>query len=245
MVNLGPQPRDFLLNARALSVQRGGRALFTDLSFTLAAGAVLQIAGPNGAGKSTLLRALAGLTAPDAGEVRVSGLPEGMPAAQGLHYAGHREGLREALSARENLAFLAALLGGDAALIPEALRQLGALRLIDLPVRVLSAGQRRRVALARLLIAQRPLWLLDEPLAALDVQGQQQIEALIGAHAAAGGVVVLATHQPLALPVQVLDLGAKNLELKASFAGISGMQAKVTPKITPMGSAPHPAGGSA
>lgn len=199
---------DLALEARGLTIRRGFRLLFEGLDVDLARSEILQLSGPNGAGKSTLMRALAGFTAPDAGEVRWRGVSDEIEPATVLHYHGHREGLREALSPRENLAFSATVLGGDVALIESALARLGASRLIDLPVQVLSAGQRRRVALARLLVAPRPVWLLDEPLAALDVAGQALVSELLAEHAAQGGMALVATHQPLSVDVRHMVLGA-------------------------------------
>lgn len=196
------------LEARGLMIRRGFRLLFEGLDVTLGQGEILQLSGPNGAGKSTLMRALAGFLKPDEGQVEWRGVPEEIEAANLLHYHGHREGLRDALTPRENLAFSAALLGGDEALIEPSLARLGARRLIDLPVQVLSAGQRRRVALARLLVAPRPVWLLDEPLAALDVAGQKLVSELLAAHVARGGMALVATHQPLEIEVRHLMLGA-------------------------------------
>lgn len=199
---------DLALEARGLTIRRGFRLLFEGLDVALARGEILQLSGPNGAGKSTLMRALAGFTAPDAGEVCWKGVSDDIEPATLLHYHGHREGLREALTPRENLAFSAALLGGEVGLIEGALARLGASKLIDLPVQVLSAGQRRRVALARLLVAPRPVWLLDEPLAALDVAGQALVSALLAEHALLGGMALVATHQPLAVEVRHMSLGA-------------------------------------
>lgn len=190
-----------------MTIRRGYRLLFEGLDIDVGAGEVLQLTGANGSGKSTLMRVLAGFTAPDAGVVLWNGLsPEEAPGSI-LHYHGHREGLREALTPRENLAFAAGILGGDVARIPAALAALDAASLIDLPVQVLSAGQRRRVALARLLVAPRAFWLLDEPLAALDVAGQALVGRLIADHAAAGGMAIVATHQPLGVAVRHLELG--------------------------------------
>lgn len=180
--------------------------LFSGLDLTLEPGRLLTLTGPNGSGKSTLMRILAGLDAPDAGRVFHTGYDEGERRA-GLHYYGHRDGLRDALSARENVAFATVLLGGGGSSVPDALARMGASRLIDLPVRVLSAGQRRRVALARLLTAPRPLWLLDEPLTALDAAGQALIAALVGEHLAGGGAALVATHQPLGIDGETLRLG--------------------------------------
>ena len=195
------------LVASGLAARRGYRTLFEALDLALGAGEIIQLFGPNGSGKSTLLRILAGYGAPDSGVVRWEGLPSEVDPATLIHYSGHRDALRDALSARENLLFAAGLLGGSAAAIEPALDRLGAGRLIDLPVRVLSAGQRRRIALARLLIAPRPLWLLDEPLAALDTAGQALVAALIGEHAAAGGAVLVATHHAIDVASRRLDLG--------------------------------------
>lgn len=197
------------LEACGLMIRRGYRLLFEALDLDLHSGEVLQLSGPNGAGKSTLMRVLAGFSHPDAGSIRWQGLGEDEEAATLIHYHGHREGLREALTPAENLSFAAGILGGEAIRIPAALERLGAGALADLPVQALSAGQRRRVALARLLVAPRPVWLLDEPLAALDVAGQALVGALIADHAAAGGMAIVATHQPLGIEVRSLVLGER------------------------------------
>ena len=195
------------LEARGLTVRRGYRLLFEHLDLDLASGEILQLSGQNGTGKSTLMRIIAGFSQPDAGEIRWSGLGAEDEAATLLHYHGHREGLRDALTPIENLAFTAGILGGDAARIPGALERLDAGSLAELPVQVLSAGQRRRVALARLLVAPRPVWLLDEPLAALDITGQALVGELIAEHARAGGMAIVATHQPLGIKARHLELG--------------------------------------
>lgn len=206
---------DLALEARGLTIRRGFRLLFEGLDVSLARGEILQLSGPNGAGKSTLMRALAGFSAADEGRILWRGVPEEIESATLLHYHGHREGLREALTPRENLAFAAALLGGDKTRIDPALARLEASRLADLPVQVLSAGQRRRVALARLLVAPRPVWLLDEPLAALDVAGQVLVSELLAEHAAQGGMALVATHQPLNIEVRHLRLGEMGTIAKA------------------------------
>lgn len=202
------------LRVENLGCTRGGRALFRDLSFRLGAGELLTLTGPNGAGKSTMMRIVAGLTPREEGSVVLEGAEPDAELAHHIHYHGHREGLREALTARENLTFATALLGGDAAAIPAALERMGARRLADLPVRVLSAGQRRRVALCRLITAPRPIWLLDEPLAALDVSGQVLVADLIGEHIGKGGAALVATHQPLAITGKALTLDSKTRERK-------------------------------
>lgn len=198
-----------VLAASGLGCRRGGRVLFADLTFTLQPGTLVTLTGPNGSGKSTLMRILADLTPREDGTVTVSGGGEDSEPQAMIHYHGHREGLREALTARENLAFATVLLGGTEADVLPALDRMGARRLADLPVRVLSAGQRRRVALARLIAAPRPVWLLDEPLAALDVAGQALVAELIGDHVGRGGSVLVATHQPLAISDRTLTLGGR------------------------------------
>lgn len=188
-------------------MRRGHRRLFEGLELDLAPGEILQLSGPNGSGKSTLMRILAGFLQPDAGSIRWKGLVEDAEIAAFIHYHGHSDGLRDALTPAENLSFAVGLLGGDRAAIPGALTRLGAGALADLPVQVLSAGQRRRVALARLLAAPRPVWLLDEPLAALDAAGQTLVSQLLAEHARAGGMAIVATHQALGISVRSLMLG--------------------------------------
>jgi heme exporter protein A len=195
------------LEAQGLTMRRGYRTLFEGLDLALRPGEIIQLFGANGTGKSTLLRTLAGFAAPDAGTVTWHGVSEDIEPASILHYSGHREGLRDALSSRDNLSFAAGLLGGDAAVIPEALARVSATRLIDLPVRALSAGQKRRVALARLLVVRRPFWLLDEPLAALDSEGQALVADLLKEHSSGGGAALVATHHAIDLPSQRLVLG--------------------------------------
>ena len=192
------------LEARGLAVRRGYRPLFQSLDLDLEPGEIVGLTAPNGRGKSTLLRLLAGFSAPDNGAIRW--LPEtGEPPP--IQYLGHRDGLREALSPRENLAFAAGLDGAGDARVDAALEALGLERLADLPVQVLSAGQRRRVALARLVAAPRPVWLLDEPLAALDLAGRALVADLLVAQARSGGLALVATHQPLGVETRTFELG--------------------------------------
>jgi heme exporter protein A len=176
---------------------RGGRRVFADLSFTLAPGEVLVLRGPNGSGKSSLLRLLAGFLAPAGGRLAWDGAPLADDAAahrQRLHYIGHADALKGALSARENLSFAAVLGGAPLSRIDDALAGFDLLALADVPVRYLSAGQKRRLALARLLAGDRPLWLLDEPAVGLDAANRARLEQALAAHRRTGGLAVLATH---------------------------------------------------
>jgi heme exporter protein A len=177
--------------------------VFSGLSFRVTPGNLLAVIGPNGSGKSSLLRVLAGLIRPEAGTLRFAGAGEEEGCA---HYLGHADALKPALSLRETLRFWAALYGGRAGGI-DAAGRVGLGHALDLPVAVLSAGQRRRVGLARLLVAARPLWLLDEPGAALDRDGEALLGRMMADHRAEGGTIVAATHQDLPLaPDAVLDL---------------------------------------
>ncbi|QFU15010.1 heme ABC exporter ATP-binding protein CcmA [Microvirga thermotolerans] len=186
------------LHVENLACVRGGRRIFEGVSFSLRPGEALVVLGRNGAGKSSLLDILAGRLAPAGGTVTLSGADE-RTLPECLHHVGHRDALKAALTAEENLAFARAFLG-DPDLDPrQALGALGLAHAAGLPVAYLSAGQRRRVALARLLVARRPFWLLDEPTAALDAASQEVLLRLIEEHRAGGGMVVATTHQPLAL----------------------------------------------
>ena len=186
------------LRVEDLACRRSGRRVFAGLSFALGPGEALAVTGRNGAGKSSLLAILSGRLRPDAGSIRVEDVGDAtLPEC--LHAVGHRDGLKAALTAGENLAFAKALLGAARMEPRAALGRLGLGHAHDLPVAYLSAGQRRRVALARLLVCHRPLWLLDEPTAALDVASQGLLAGLMAEHRAGGGLVVAATHQALGL----------------------------------------------
>jgi heme exporter protein A len=184
------------LVVEGLACVRGGRRLFQGLSCTVAAGDALLVTGPNGAGKTSLLRLIAGLLRPAAGRIALEGMEADRTIGVSAHFVGHLEAVKGALSAEENLSFVRALLGGGEN-VATALARLGLETLANFPTRMLSAGQRRRLALARLLVAQRPLWLLDEPTAGLDADGQKAFTAIVAAHLAKGGLVVAATHAPL------------------------------------------------
>ncbi len=186
------------LSAESLACRRGGRLIFERLSFTLASGEAIALTGRNGAGKSSLIAMINGRLRPEAGSLRVAG-PNEAPLPELTHLVGHRDGLKTALTARENLAFAQALLGEPGASPDEALTAVGLPHVAALPVGYLSAGQRRRVALARLLVARRPLWLLDEPASALDAAAQTMLIGLMKGHLALGGAILAATHGPLGL----------------------------------------------
>lgn len=192
-----------MLAVSELACFRGDRLLFRDLSFAVPAGQALQIRGPNGSGKTTLLRILCGLTLPERGTIRWCGraLRPGDPAfLRELRYIGHNDGVKLVLTPRENLRIAMAL--HSIVQEPEletALARLGLAAFMDVPCRTLSAGQRRRVALARLTLGSGRLWLLDEPFTALDRNATDTVRALIESHLAAGGCAVLTSHQPIGI----------------------------------------------
>ena len=197
------------LVAKNIACQRGGRVIFSGLSFSLSAGQSLLLRGPNGAGKTTLLRALAGFMPLSAGHFRLEdgGTDKDAQAeaarelSEQCHYIGHRNGIKPAFTAWENLTFWQAYLGagnGDSA-IAEALESFGLSALRDVPAGLMSQGQKRRLGLARLLLARRPVWILDEPTVSLDTSSQKVLASHIAGHAAQGGIVLAATHIPLGL----------------------------------------------
>jgi heme exporter protein A len=189
------------LHIEALALLRGPRPLLTDFSLSLAAGEAMALTGPNGSGKTTLLRAVAGLVRPASGTLRFEGaagpLDRGDARRQGCHLVGHQDGLKAARTAAEELEFQVLWTGGTAGAARAAAGRMGLDRLLDLPVRSLSAGQRRRLALARLIAARRPLWLLDEPLAPLDAEHRALLGEVMGEHLGAGGLILAAVHDPL------------------------------------------------
>jgi heme exporter protein A len=193
-----------------LACQRGERAVFADLAFSVAAGEVLLLRGANGSGKSSLLRCMAGLLVPAAGRLTWDDKPVALDADAHrgrLRYLGHQDAVKPALTVAENLALWQHLHGKhDRVFIGTALVRLGIDHLAGLPARLLSAGQRRRVALARLLAAPAPLWLLDEPTNALDDDGVRRFVAIVGAHCAGGGIVMLAAHGDPGVAGNVLSL---------------------------------------
>jgi heme exporter protein A len=191
-----------------LACERGGRVLFSGMGFAVESGGAALLTGPNGAGKTSLLSILAGLSMPLAGEARLEDA-EGEEAdlSEEAHLIGHRDGLKSQLLVSENLGFSQAMLGSPSLSPKAALAALGLEHVLDLPCAYLSAGQRRRVALARLLVSRRPLWLLDEPTAALDSASRALLTKLLGDHLAAGGLLVAATHEPLGIEAAEIRIG--------------------------------------
>lgn len=191
------------LYGRSLSLDRGGRRVLQDLSFEAMAGVALVVTGANGAGKSTLLRLIAGLLRPVSGELGLDGGDGELTIPQQCHYFGHMDALKPQLSVEENLGFWRDFAGVADAPVFEALDRVGLARLATLPAAYLSAGQRRRLAFARLLVTARPIWLLDEPTSALDAASEARLLEIVGEHLVGGGLVVAATH--LALPFERMD----------------------------------------
>ncbi len=195
-----------------LSLARGGRTLFAGLSFTLRAGEAAVLSGPNGAGKTSLLRAVAGLLRPAAGAVTFEGdagpLETEAARERHAHLLGHHDGLKTGRTAAEELGFWTRWLGGSDAARARAAEAFELAPLLPLEVRRLSAGQRRRLSLARLLAAPRALWLLDEPLAPLDAARRASFGAVIRAHLDDGGLVLAAAHDPLPVPARTIAVGA-------------------------------------
>lgn len=190
------------LIATDLIVERGDRRIIDGLSFAVAAGEALVLSGVNGAGKTTLLRTIAGYIRQSAGSVKLDGGDSELTISEQAHVVGHVNAIKSSLTVFENAAFWAEYLSGrtaDAELIEAALHHFGMDDLIEFPAAYLSAGQRRRLGLARLLLAERPLWLLDEPTVSLDVASSDRLVSAVNDHTRKGGLAVIATHLPLAL----------------------------------------------
>jgi heme exporter protein A len=195
------------LSGDKLGCRRGGRFLFRGLAFSLATGGSLLIEGPNGSGKTTLIRAIAGLGRFDEGSVALQGGADDQPVGEAAHYVGHFDAAKPLLTVQENLAFWSRYLGGggDPSMVLSRLK-IEALR--DLPAQYLSAGQRRKLALARLLLVERPIWLLDEPTVSLDTRTRDLLAGLMEDHVARGGILIAITHVELGMTFgQRLRLG--------------------------------------
>ena len=204
------------LTAEKLALQRGTRRLFEGLSFSVKAGQALALEGANGTGKTSLLRLVAGFLPQAAGRVFLTEagkeIAEAEERGRFIGWLGHHDALKASFTVSEQLAFFGKLYDrqGDLSML---LGQVGLVRQATLPCRYLSAGQRRRLALARLLLIQRPLWLLDEPFAALDTAGKALVARLIALHCGQGGIVIAATHDPLGLSNETLRLSNESLKL--------------------------------
>ena len=203
------------LSGRSVRCVRGGREVFSSLDFATAEGELLAVTGRNGSGKTSLLRLIAGLLLPAGGTIALEGGGAELTLAEQAHYLGHRDALKPALSVLENLAFWRDFLGGeiaeaDADLAPDLAQSLASVGLdhaTDLPAAFLSAGQRRRLSIARLVAVRRPIWLLDEPSTALDTAGQSLFSTLMQSHLATGGIIIAATHGPLGIEARELRIG--------------------------------------
>lgn len=195
------------LAGQGLSCVRGGRHIFSALDFAVPAGQALAVTGINGAGKSSLLRLIAGLLPAAAGTVTLEGGETDLTLPEQAHYLGHRDALKPSLSVLENLDFWREFLGGQAIDGIASLEKVGLGHAAHLPAAFLSAGQRRRLSIARLIAVNRPVWLLDEPTSALDTSGQAMIAGLMDAHLRSGGIILAATHGPLGIAAQELRIG--------------------------------------
>jgi heme exporter protein A len=196
------------LSASDLVCVRGQREVFSGVGFRVGSGEGLLLVGPNGAGKSSLLRLIAGLLRPESGRLELAGGNPELSIPEQAHYLGHQDALKPSLSVLENLRFWTNYLDGSDASLDGPLSAVGLASLADLPAGYLSAGQRRRLSIARLLAVPRPVWLLDEPTTALDVASQAKLAELMAGHLRAGGIVIAATHGPLGLDgAQELRMG--------------------------------------
>ncbi len=196
------------LKANGLTCERGGRIVFRGLSLALRAGQLMQLTGPNGSGKSSLLRLVAGLNDAQAGDITLTGGAKELSIGQQAHYIAHQEPVKAALSVHENLAFWRDFLGGGE--VDEALEAFDLARLSSYPAGLLSAGQKRRLALARLVLVPRVLWLLDEPTVGLDTASLARLVGVMARQLDQGGMIIAATHVPLGRePDLRLDLGAR------------------------------------
>ncbi|PDT89517.1 heme ABC exporter ATP-binding protein CcmA [Bradyrhizobium sp. Y36] len=195
------------LSGHDLICVRGGRQVFAGLDFAAVSGEAVAVVGRNGSGKTSLLRLIAGLLVPAGGKIALEGGDAELTLPEQCHYLGHRDALKPALSVAENLTFWADFLGGERLDFTESLATVGLEHATHLPAGFLSAGQRRRLSLARLLTVRRPVWLLDEPTNALDVAGQDMFAGLMCEHLSRGGMIIAATHAPLGIDSRELRIG--------------------------------------
>jgi heme exporter protein A len=194
------------LSAADLACRRGGRDVFAGIGFSLGAGAALALTGRNGAGKSSLLRIVAGFLRPAAGRLWLEGGDPELTIAEQAHYLGHQDAVKPSLSVAENLRFWAVFFDGGATKVDDALEAVGLGAIAGLPAAYLSAGQRRRLSIARLLAVRRPIWLLDEPASTLDAAGKDRLTGFMQSHLADGGLIIAATHGALGVSAAELSL---------------------------------------
>jgi heme exporter protein A len=194
------------LSGRGVRCVRGGREVFSGIDFEVSSGEALAVTGANGTGKTSLLRLIAGLLTAAGGSIAIEGGQTELSLPEQAHYLGHRDALKPALSVAENLGFWREFLGGEMPDAQDSLAAVGLGHASHLPAAFLSAGQRRRLSIARLLAVRRTVWLLDEPANSLDAAGQHLFTALMRAHLARGGLIIAATHAPLGLPARELRL---------------------------------------
>ena len=199
------------LSLEGLTLARGSRLLIQDLTTAFEPGALVELTGPNGSGKTTLLRAIAGFVRPLEGAIRLGEAADAEDRGSLVHLLGHRDGLKGPLSLKAHVSYWARLFAGDPAKADDALDRVGLKGFAELPSRVLSQGQSRRLALTRLLVAPRPVWLLDEPAAGLDKAGKQLLIDLIDQKIAEGGLIIAAVHEPIGRPAQSLPLESLTL----------------------------------
>ena len=195
------------LSGRRVICVRGGREVFAGLDFEAVSGEAVAVVGRNGSGKTSLLRLIAGLLIPAGGTIALDGGDAELTLPEQCHYLGHRDALKPALSVAENLSFWADFLGGERLDAHESLATVGLDHATHLPAAFLSAGQRRRLSLARLLTVRRPIWLLDEPTTALDVAGQDVFGGLLRDHLGRGGLFIAGTHMALGIESRELRIG--------------------------------------
>ena len=196
------------LAGNGVTCVRGEREVFAALDFAVDGGEALAVTGRNGAGKSSLLRLIAGLLAPAAGSIRLDGGDGDRSLAEQCHFLGHRDGLKPSLTVQENLEFWRDFLGGETgSTVTDCLNAVQIAHLATLPASYLSAGQRRRLAIARLIATRRPVWLLDEPTSALDSNAQSLLVGLMTEHLRSGGLIVAATHDALGITAREMRIG--------------------------------------